>query len=166
MQSHCHHLSFSSMESLSKLSWNFMECLPTSPSPMTLSIDVARWAVKGANVEIPSNCVCMHQNFTWLDKTHSFMLWEGFKAQGCMSCPHNHWDCPRFHQLSSCSLIVIICNSHQENLCRNYPEMSWKVFQQSHHQCRYPPTSHIEQWMGPTLKFLQIVCVCVKIWHG
>ena len=104
MQSHCHHLWFTSIEYLSKIYWNVMVCAPiTSPSPMPLSTDVARWAVKGANVEIPSTCACMCQNLTWLDKTHAFTVWEGFKAQGCMSCPHNLWDCPCFHQCSSLS---------------------------------------------------------------
>ena len=60
------------------------------------------------NVEIPSNCACIHQNLTWLDRAHAFMVWDGFKAQGCLTCPHNIWDCPSLHQSSSCSLIVII----------------------------------------------------------
>ena len=134
--------------------------------PMPLSTDIAHWVVNGANVQIPLTCACMHQNLTWLDKTCAFTVWEGFKAQGCMLCPHNHWDCPRFHQLSSCSLIVIIHHSHQGNLCPNYLEISWNVFQQAHRQCHYPPTSHVRQWVGPTLKFLQLVHVWVKIWHG
>ena len=154
------------MKSLSKLSWNVMERLPSSPSSMPLSTDVACWAVKGANIEIPSTCASMRRNLTWLDKTHAFTLWEGFKAQGYMSCPHNLWDRPRFHQLSSCNLVVIILHSHQGNLCQNSIEMSWNVFQQAHHQFHYPPMSHIEQWMGTTLKFLQLVTVCVEIWHG
>ena len=122
--------------------------------------------MKWANVEIPSTCACMHQNFKWLDKTHAFMVWEGFKAQGYMSCTHNLWYHPRFHQCSSCSLIVIIHHSHQWNLCKNSLQMSWNVFQQSHQQCHYSLTSHVEQWMGQMLKFLQLVLVCVKIWHG
>ena len=166
MHSHCHHSSFPSIESWLKLSWNVMECLPTSSSPMPWSIDVGRWAVNGEIVEIPSTCSCMHQNLTWLDKTHAFMLWEGFKAQGCISCPHNLWDRPHFHQRSSCSLIVISRHSHQRNLCRNSLEMSWNIFQKSHHQCHYPLTSHIEQWMGPMLKSIQLVPICIEIWHG
>ena len=119
MQSHYHHFPFPSTESLSKLSWNVMERLPTIPSPMPLPTDVARWAVNGANVEIPLTCANMRWNLTWLDKTHAFTLWEGFKAQGCMSCPHNVWDHPHFHQRSSCNLIVIFCHSHQRNICCN-----------------------------------------------
>ena len=65
---------------------------------MPLSIDVTPSAMKGANVEIPSTCSCMHQNLTWLDKTLAFMVWEGFKAQGYMLFPHNISDRPRFHQ--------------------------------------------------------------------
>ena len=152
------------MKSLSKHSWNVMEHLPTIPSPIPLSTNVARWVVNGANVEIPSTCDCMHQNLTWLDKTHAFTLWEGFKAREYMSCPHNLWLVhPRFHQCSSWSLIVIIHHSHLWNRCRNSLEMSWKVFQQAHRQCHYPPTSHVEQWMGTTLKFLQLEHVCVKM---
>ena len=112
MQSHCHHSPFPSTKSLSKLSWNVMECLPTIPSPMSLYTDIARWVVNGANVEIPSTCSYMHWNLTWLDKTHAFMVLEGFEAQGCMSCLHNICDHPCFHQHSWCSLIVIICQSH------------------------------------------------------
>ena len=67
-------------------------------------------------------------NLTWLDKTHAFIVWEGFKSQGCMLCPHSIWDCPHFHQRSSCSLTVIIHHSHQGNLCWNYLEMPWNVF--------------------------------------
>ena len=96
---------------------------------MPLSTDVAGWVVNGANAKIPSTCAYMCWNFTWLDKTHAFMAWEGFKAQGCMSCPHNLWYRPRFHQRSSCSLIVIICHSHQWNHCRNSLEMSWNIIQ-------------------------------------
>ena len=166
MQSHCYHSPLPWIFFLSKLSWNVMERLPiTSPSPMPLSTDVARWAVKGSNVEIPSTCAYMSQNLTWLGKTHAFMVWEGFKAQGCMSCPHNLWDHPRFHQSSSCSLIVIIHHSHQWNLCWNSLEMSWSVFQQAHHQCHYPSMSHVEQWKGPMLEFLQLVPICIEIWH-
>ena len=45
--------------------------------------------------------------------------------------------------------------------------MSWNVLQlQSHHQCHYPLMSHVEKWKGPTLKFLQLVLVCIEIWHG
>ena len=166
MQSHCNHSTLPSMKSLLKLSWNVMECLPTSPSPMPLSTDVAHWVVNGANIEIPSTCACMRRNFTWLDKTRAFMVCEGFKAQGCMLYPHNLWDRPRFHQRSSCSLIVMIHHSNQHNLCQNSLEMSWNIFQQAHRQCHYPPTSQVEQWMGPTLKFLQLMPVCVEIWHG
>ena len=119
MQSRCHHSPFPSTKSLLKLSWNVMECLPTIPSPIPLSTNIARWAVNGANVEITSTCAYMCQNLTWLDKTHAFTVWEGFKAQGCMSCPHNLWDHPCLHQCSSWSLIVIICHSHQQNLCLN-----------------------------------------------
>ena len=106
-----------------------MERLPTSPSPIPWSTDVACWAVNGANVEIPSTFACMLQYLTWLDKTHAFMVWDVFKAQGCMSCLHNLWDHPRFHQRSSCSLIVIFCHSHQRNICRNSLEISLNVFQ-------------------------------------
>ena len=74
---------------------------------MALSIDAACWAVNGANVAIPSTWACMCQNLTWLDKTHAFMVWEGFKAQGCMSCLHNVWDRPCFHQHSLCNNIVL-----------------------------------------------------------
>ena len=110
-------------------SWNVMEHLPiTRPSPMPLSTDVACWAAIGANVQSPSTCACMCRNLTWLDKTHAFTVWEGFKAQGCMLCPHNLWDPPHFHQRSSCSLIVIIHHSHQWNICWNSLEMSWNVF--------------------------------------
>ena len=136
------------------------------PSPMPLSSDVAHWAVKGANIEIPWTCACMSRNLIWLDKTHAFTMWEGFKAQGCLTCSKNIWDRPCFHQRSSCSLVVIILHSHQQNLCRNSLEMSWNVFHQSHHQYHYPPMLHIQQWRGPTSKFLQLVPVCIKIWHG
>ena len=57
------------------------------------------------------NLGCMCRILTWLDKTHTFMVWEGFKAQVCMSCLHNIFDHPHFHQRSSCSLIVIILHS-------------------------------------------------------
>ena len=154
------------MESFSKLYWNVMECLPTSPSLMPWSADVTRWAVNQANVEISSNCACMHQNLTWLDKTPTFIMWEGFKAQGYLTYPQNIWDHPRLLQCSSCSLMVIIRHSHQQNLCRNSIEMSWNTFQQAHHQCHDPLTSHIDQWMGTTLKFLELVHACIEIWHG
>ena len=36
------------------------------------------WHVNGANVEIFSNCFCMHWNFTWIDYLHALMTWEGF----------------------------------------------------------------------------------------
>ena len=157
LHSHQWNISRNSLE----MSWKVFQL--TSPSPIPLSIDVTRWAVNGANVEIPSTCAYMCQNLTWLDKTHASMAWEGFKDQGCMLCPHNRWDRPRFHQCSSCSLIVIICHSHQLNHCQNSLEMSWNFFQEAHHQCNYPPTSHIEQWKGPTLKFLQLVPICIKI---
>ena len=166
MQSHYNHSPFPSTKYLPKLCWNVMEHLPTIPSPMPLSTDVARWVVKGANVEIPSTCACMRQNLTWLDKTHAFTVWEGFKAQACMSYPYNIWDHTCFNQRSSCSIIVIIRHSHQQNLCRNSIEMSWNIFQRAHYQCHYPLMSHVEQWMGPTLKFLQLVHVCVEILHG
>ena len=141
MQSHCHHSPLPFIESLLKLSWNVMERLPTCPSPMSWSTNVAHWAVNGANVELPLTCSCMCWILTWLDKTHAFMVWDGFKAQGCMSCLHTLWDRPHFHQHSSCSLNVIIRHSHQQNLCWNTLEMSWNVFQlQAHHQCHYPLT--------------------------
>ena len=79
--------------------------------------------------EMGQRCACMHRNLTWLEKTHAFIVWEGFRAKGCMSCPHNLWDRPHFHQRSSCSLIVIIRHSHQQSLCQNSLEMSWNVFQ-------------------------------------
>ena len=144
-----------------------MEHLPiTNPSPMSLSTDIARWVMKGTNVEIPSTYACMCQNLTWLDKIHAFIVWEGFKAQGCMSCPHNLWDHPHFHQRSSCNLIVIIHHSHQQSICQNSLEMSWNIFQlQTHHQCHYPLTSHVEKWKGTTLKFLQLVSICIEIWR-
>ena len=107
IQSHCHHSVFPSMKYLSKLSWNIMECLSTSPLLMPLSTDVARWAVKGANFEIPSTCAYMCQNLTWLDKTHAFVVWEGFKAKWCMSFLHNVWDRPRFHHHSWCNNVVL-----------------------------------------------------------
>ena len=81
MQYHCNHLPFASMKSLSKLSWNVMKHLPTSPSQISLSTNVAHWAGKGDNIEIPSTCACMHWNLTWLDKTHAFTVWEGFKQR-------------------------------------------------------------------------------------
>ena len=167
MQSHCHHSPFPSREYLSKLSWNVMERIPiTSPSWMSLSTNVECWVVKGANFEIPSTCACVHRNLTWWDKTHAFMVWEGFKAQGCMSFPHNLLDRPHFHQCWSCSLIVIIRHSHQGNLCWTSLGMSWNVSQlQAHHQCHYPSTSHIEKWKGPMLKFLILVPVCIEIWR-
>ena len=147
------------------MSWNIFQL--TIPPPMQLSTDIAHWDVNGDNIEIHSTCSYMCRNLTWLDKTHAFMVWEGFKAQGCMSCPHNLWDHPRFHQHSSCSLVVIIRHSHQGNLCQKSLEMSWNVFQlQAHRQCNYPATLHVEQWMGPTLKFLQLVPICVEILHG
>ena len=144
----------------------FMECLPISPSLMPLSTDVAHWVVKGANVEIPSTCACMCQNLTWIDKTHAFMVWDGFKVEGCMSFMHNVWYRPYFHQHSSCNLTVIIHHSHQWNLFQNSLEMSWNVFHWSHHQFHFPPMLHVEQWMGPMLKSLQLVPICVEIWHG
>ena len=42
--------------------------------------------------------------------------------------------------------------------------MSWN-FQFNHQKC-HALTPHREQWMGPTLKFLQYVSVCIEIWHG
>ena len=93
-------------------SWSLIVIILHS-SPMPLSSYIARSVVNGANVQIPSTCACMHLNLAWLDKTHAFTAWEGFKAQGCMSCPHILWDCPHFHQRSSCSLIVIIRHSRQ-----------------------------------------------------
>ena len=87
MQSHCHHSPFPSTESLSKISWNIMERFPTIPSPMPLCTDITHWAVNGKNVEIPSTWACVHRNLAWLDKTHAFTLWEGFKAKDtCHSC--------------------------------------------------------------------------------
>ena len=80
------------------------------------------------NTEIPSNCSYMHRNLTWLDKTHAFTVWEGFKAQGFLTCLHMLWDHPCLHQRSSCSIIVIIHHSHLWNLCRNSLEMSWNIF--------------------------------------
>ena len=154
------------MESFSKLYWNVMERVPTSTSPMPWSIDVARWEVNGANFGIPINFAYMCRNLTWLDNTHAFIVWEGVNTQGCMSFPHNIWDFPHLHQRSSCSLIVIIRHSHLCNLCQNSLEMSWNVFLHSHHQCHDPPTSHVDLWMGPMFKFLQIVLVYIKIWHG
>ena len=103
-------------------------CIPTSPSPMPLSTGIARWGVNGANIEITSICAYMRRNLTWLDKTHAFTVWEGCKDRGYMSCLHNLWDRPCFHQGSSCSVIVIINHSQQWNRCRNYLEMSWNVF--------------------------------------
>ena len=153
------------MEYLSKIYWNEMEHLPRIPSPIPWSIDTTRWAVNRDNVEIPSNCASMLQNLTWLGKTHALMVWEGFNAQGFMSCPLNIWDRPRLHQLSWCNLIVIIHHSHLWNLCQNSLEMSWNVFQQVHHQCHDPSMSHVEQWMGPMFKFLQSVPLCIEIWH-
>ena len=147
-----------------ELSWNAFQL--TSLSPIPLSTDVRRWVVNGANLEIPSTCAYMRQNLTWLDKAHAFTVWEGFKTQGYMVCLHNIWDHPHLHQWSWCNLIVIICHSHIWNLCRNSLEMSWNVFQQAHHQCHDPPIPHVGQWMGPTLWLLQIVHVCIKIWHG
>ena len=166
MQSHCYHSPFPSIKSLSKLYWNVMEHIPTSPSPVPLYTDVTHWAVKRANVEISSTCAYMCRNLTWLDKTYAFTVWEGFKAQGCLTCSKNIWDHPHLHQHSSCSLMVIIRHSHKWNLCQNSIEMSWNAFQQSHHQCHDPPTSHVEQWMGPMLKSLQLVPICIEIWHG
>ena len=116
-------------EYLSKLSWNIMEHLPTSPSPMPWSTDAAHWALNGANVVITSNCACMHRNLTWLDKTHAFMVWDGFKAQGCMSFMHNVWYRPHFHQCSSCSFFVIFFHSHQRNIFQHSLEMSRNIFQ-------------------------------------
>ena len=153
-------------ESLLKLSWNVMESLPRIPSLMPLSIDMAHWVVNGANAKIPSTCECMCQNLTWSNKTHAFMVRGVLKGQGCMLCPHNLWYHPRFHQHSSCNLTVIIFHSHQWNLCQSSLEISWNIFQQAHHQCHYPLRSHVEQWMGPMLKFHKIVSVCIEIWHG
>ena len=50
-------------------------------------------------------------------------------------------------------------------LCQNSLEISWNLFQHANHQF-HPPMSHGEQWMGPTLKLLQTVPICVEIWHG
>ena len=166
MESHFLHSRFQSMESLSKLSRNVMEYLPSSPSPMPWSTDVTRWVVYRSSVEIPSTCSYMRQNFTWLDKTYAFMVWEGFKAQEWLTFPQTIWDHPHLHQRSSCSLMVIIIHSHQWSLCRNSIEMSWNVFQEDHHQCHDPPMPHVKKWVGPTLKFIQIVHVCIEIWHG
>jgi len=148
------------MESLSKLSWNVTERLPTCPSPMA-SIESTRWAVNGANVEMSSNCSYMRRNLIWLDQVHALNVWEGFKTQGYLKSPHNLWD----RQHSSCNLIVIIPHSHLWNLFWNCLEISWNIFEHGHYQC-HPPMLLGEQWMGPTLKFLQIVLVCVEIWHG
>ena len=163
MKSHCHHLSFPSIESLSILYWNVMERLPKSTSPMPWSTDTARWVVNGANVEIPSTSTCMHRNLTWIDKTHALMVWDGFKAQGCMSSMHNVWYCPHFHQLSSCNLIVIIRYSHQWKLCRNSLEMSWKVI-----HLKVPPPMPLATdracWLvnGANVQIHQFVLVCFE----
>ena len=92
----------------------------SSNKPIT---NVTHWVVNGANVEIPSTCAYMCRNLTWSDKKDAFTVWEDFKAQGYMSCPHNIWDHPHFHQRSSCSLIVIIPYSHQRKICPNSLEM-------------------------------------------
>ena len=148
-----------------EMAWNIFQL--TSPPPIPLSTNVARWGVNGANIEIPSTCSYMCWNLTWLNKTHAFMVWDGFKAQGCMWCMHNLWDHPCFHQCSSCNLIVIICHSHQRNRCRKSLEMSSNTFQlTTHHHFHYPQTSHIEEWMGPMLKSLQLMPICIEISHG
>ena len=93
---------------------------------MPWSTNVAHWAVNGINVEIPSTYACMHQNLTWLDKTHAFTMCEDFKAQGCLTFLQNIWDHPHLHQCSSCSLMVIIRHSHQWNICQN---SNWNVME-------------------------------------
>ena len=75
--------------------------------------------------------VPMHRNLTWLDKTCDFTVWEGFKAQGCMSCTHNVWDHPHFHQCSSCSLFVIFFETLLK--CHETSSNKW-----SHHLFHHP----------------------------
>ena len=56
------------------------------------------------------------------------------------------------------------CNHSPFPSMKSLSKLSWNVME------RLPtipsPMLHVEQWMGPTLKFLQLVHVCVKIWHG
>ena len=106
-----------------EMSWNVFQL--KIPPPMPLSTDVACWVVNGANVEIPSACSCMHQNLTCLHKTHTFTAWEGFKAQGRMSCLHNIWYCPRFHRRSS---LFHCCHSSFPSMeCLS--KLSWNVME-------------------------------------
>ena len=128
--SHCHHSPFPSMECLSKLFRNVMEHLPIKKSTTNAIIHrcctlSGEW---GQHWNFFNSCLYASK-FYMVHKTHAFTVWEGFKAQGCMSCPHNLWDHPCFHQRSSCSLIIIIHHSHEGNLCWNSFEMSWNIFQ-------------------------------------
>jgi hypothetical protein len=137
------------------------------PPPMPLSTDVAHWVVNGTNIQIPSTCAYMSWNLTWLDKTHAFMVWEGFKAQECMSCLHNLWYRPCFHQCSSCSLIVIIHHSHQHNRSQNSLEMSWNAFQLTS-PSPIPLSTDVTRWVvnGANVEIPSTCSYMSWIWHG
>ena len=108
--------------------------------------------------------LCLYASkFDIVRRTHTLMVCKGFKTQGSLPSPHNIQDRPSLHQRSSCSLIVIVCHSHLFNICRNSLEMSWN-FQHAHHQC-HPPTPHTDRWIGPMLKFLQNVIICIETLH-
>ena len=46
-----------------------------------------QWPVDGANIEICSNFFCIHQNLTWIDFSHTFMIWEGLWTQRWLTHP-------------------------------------------------------------------------------
>ena len=46
-----------------------------------------QWPVNGANIEIFSNCFCMHWNLTWIDYSHALMIWESFWTQIWLTHP-------------------------------------------------------------------------------
>ena len=84
--------------------------------------------IKGIFIETILKC-------SWNIFQQAFMLWEGFKAQGCISCLHNVWHHQYFHQHSSCSVIVIILHSHQ------WSKLSWNVMER--HPFKNPTTNAI-----------------------
>ena len=46
-----------------------------------------QWPVNGTNVEIFSNCLCMHWNLTWIHYSHDLTIWEGFYTQIWLTHP-------------------------------------------------------------------------------
>ena len=94
------------------------------------------------------------------------MVRDDFKAQGsCCSCilfEIIHIFINVHYAVSLSSFAIPINGIFFETLLKCHETSSNK---RAHHLCHYLLMSHVEKWKGPTLKFLQLVSLCIEIWR-